>query len=158
MLLKAFTIILGLFEDLTLSEDQVKQTGRCRTTPEMINFQTIIDVFQSFNWTDRNFNDGGFFSTRQKSSLAYKLASGTINNAGVTRANILDFSAQAIEAFSDPRVLAISKYNSFEIEELAKSPKCIIEVFDISHEASRDSPANAKLKETLLNMLRESKS
>lgn len=133
-------IVLGLFEDLTLTPEQSKETGRHRTTPEMINFESLIKVYNSFKWGERvfSFEDGGFLSTREKTSLARTYTYSVISNAASTRANYLGFVDLYLSRYSDPKILEISRYNNIRASALSDSPKVLFIVYDISHEATRD--------------------
>lgn len=133
-------LIIGLFEDLTLTEKQSEQTGRHRTTPEMINFETLIRVYNNFKWSERgsSFEDGGFLTTRKKDSLACSYTYSVISNAAVTRANYLGFVDLYLSRYSDPKILEISHYNNFNSELLSNSPKVLFLVYDITHEATRE--------------------
>lgn len=131
---------LGLFEDLTLTDEQVQKTGRQRTTPEMINFETLIKVYNSFKWSDRgySFDDGGFLSTRRKNSLARTYTYSIISNASNTRANYLGFVDLYLARYSDPKILEISRYNNLKASALSESPKVLFLVYDITNEATRE--------------------
>lgn len=133
-------IMLGLFEDLTLSVKQSKKVGRQRTTPEMINFETLIKVYNSFRWSDRgnSFDDGGFLSTRDKNSLARTYTYSIVANAASTRANYMGFVDLYLARYSDPKILEISRYNNMDASALSVSPKVLFLVYDITHEAARD--------------------
>lgn len=133
-------IVLGLMEDLTLSEAESRRTGRIRTTPEMIGFETIIKIYNSFHWESRGstFDDGGFFTTRDKLSLACSYAYSVIHNADITRANYLGFVDLYLSRYSDPKILEISRYHTLEAEDFMKRSRVLFLVFDVSHEANRD--------------------
>ncbi len=148
--------IIGFYEDLCLTEEQAERTGRQKTTPEMINFESFIKVYNSFNWNERgcSFEDGGFISTRRKDSPAYTYTYSIINNAGTTRANYLGFLDLYLARYSDPKILEISRYNNFNAELLSNSPKVLFLVYDITHEAMRDyvNICSAKLISDLLEI------
>lgn len=133
-------LVLGLFEDLTLTDEQVKRTGRQRTTPEMINFETLLEIYHHFKWSERtsSFDDGGFLSTRRRNSLARELTYSVTNNAGTTRANYLGFVDLYLGRYTDPKILEMSRFNSINAMDLIDSPKVLLFAYDITHEASRD--------------------
>lgn len=133
-------ILCGLLEDLNLTPQQSEKTGRQKTTPDMINFSTMIKVYNSFKWSERgsSFEDGGFISTRKKDSLAYTYMYSVCNNAGNTRANYLGFVDLYLSRYSDPKILEISRYNNLNAKTLSDSPKVLFLVYDITHEGIRD--------------------
>ncbi len=133
-------IVIGLFEDLTLTKEEERKTKRCRTTPEIINFSTVYQIFHSFSWGKRyrNFEDGGFLTNRESSSLAFQYSNAVINNAENTRANYLQFVDNYLKEINDPRIKAISAFNDFNVEELGKKPQILFIIYDISDVCLRE--------------------
>lgn len=132
-------VCLGLMEDLTLSDKESKRTGRVRTTPEMVNFETLRKVYDSFKWSGRaSLQDGGFLSTRRKSSLAYTYTYSVINNADTTRSNYLGFVDLYLSRYSDPKILEISQHNTLKASTLAGKPHVLLLLYDVANEGNRD--------------------
>ncbi len=134
-------LVLALLEDLTLSEKESQRTGRMRTTPAMVNFETLRKVYGSFKWSagrGSSFDDGGFLSTRRKSSLAYTYTYSVVNNADSTRSNYMGFVDLYLSRYSDPKTLAISQHNTLKAERLVKKPHVLLLIYDVAHEGNRD--------------------
>lgn len=133
-------VCLGLMEDLTISDKESKRTGRTRTTPEMVSFETLRKVYDSFKWSGRGISlqDGGFLSTRRKSSLAYTYTYSVINNADTTRSNYLGFVDLYLSRYSDPKILEISRHNTLQASTLAGKPHVLLLIYDVANEGNRD--------------------
>lgn len=132
-----FAIIMGLFEDLTLTPDEEKRTGRSRTYPEQITFTTVSRIFYSFTW-DRRLEDHGFLSSRRPESRAYQNSKSIINNAPNTRANYMQFVENYLRPLTEPKIRIMSEDNTFDIESMAKSPKVLFLIYDLSDVTVRE--------------------
>lgn len=80
-----YGITLGLFEDMLLTREQEERTGRRRVLPEQINFETVSQIFYRFEYGDE-FEDFGFFSSRDKDDSVWRYVRGIINDHPKTRA------------------------------------------------------------------------
>lgn len=81
-----YGITYGLFEDMFLTKGDEARTGRRRVLPEQINFKTVSEIFSRFQIMDGDFEDYGFFSSRDKHSDVLRFVNGVMNNAPNTRA------------------------------------------------------------------------
>lgn len=124
-------IIMGLIEDLTLSDAEAKRTKRERTYPEQVNFDTVSRIFYSFSW-DRSMCDNGFLTSRSRDSLAYRHSKSVLNNAPNTRANYLQFVENYLRLFAEPKIRQMSDDDTFDMESLAKTPKVLFVIYDLS--------------------------
>lgn len=138
-----FAEIIAAFEDLTLTPEQEKSTGRKRTTPEEINLYNIRQIFHKFKWeksygSNNGFDDGGFFTSRDDNSLAKKTVQAIICDAASTRANDMGFVDQHLNLYADPKIEKISMFNDWDITELAKKPMAVYIIYDLSDVAVRE--------------------
>ena len=132
-----FSMVLGLFEDLTLTAIQEKKFKRPKTKPHQINFETVAKIFNSFSW-ERRFDDHGFLSKRDPSSGAFKFSKSIRDNAQTTRANYMGFVQKYLIQVSDPKIVEMSKTNTFDIISMANTPKVLFVIYDQSDVAVRD--------------------
>lgn len=137
-----YAIVLGLYEDLTISPKMVKKTKRKKVLPEQINWTSVLKIFYSFSWGDsyrQSFMDGGYFESRDhKSSMAYAYAKSTIHNAKNTLANYMGFVDLFLRNVSDPKIQRISMYNNFDLKMLGEKPMVLFLVYDISDTVVRE--------------------
>lgn len=126
-----FAIIMGLFEDLTLTPEEEKRTKRSRTYPEQITFTTVSRIFYSFDW-DRKLDDNGFLSARNPESRAYQNSKSIINNAPNTRANYMQFVENYLRPLTEPKIRIMCEDDTFDIESMAKTPKVLFLIYDLS--------------------------
>lgn len=118
-LLKAF--LWAMLED--------SDPAKCENpiTEETFSFNTIWTVINSFNDSDgHNYEDNGYFTSRDKDSRALSLAKNTlIENARGTRTSILSVFFTKLAVFKETAIKLISSCNSFEMSELIDGPIAI---------------------------------
>ena len=131
-------IYYGLFEDLDLVTRKSSQMKRKRIEPEEINFATVEKIFHSITYERFNVNDNGFFSEREKTSLAYTTSYSILHNADTTRANYFGFADLFVKMYSDAKIQEISKYNTVKAEDYAMSPKVLFAIYNIADEKVRE--------------------
>ena len=132
-----FAMVLGLFEDLTLTPAQEKKHKRKKSLPNQINFDTVARIFNSFSW-DRCFSDHGFLSKRDPDSPAYKFSKVVRDNASNTRANYMGFVQKFLTLYSDPKIIEMSKAHTFDIASMGETPKVLFVIYDQSDVVIRD--------------------
>lgn len=132
-----YGITYGLFEDMFLTRQQEKATGRKRVLPEQINFKTISEIFSRFQIIDSDFEDHGFFSSRDKKSDVLRFVSGIINNAPNTRASYLQLVHEYLNGYSYPDVRALTIADNFDITTMGDKPQVIFLTYDITEEKMR---------------------
>ncbi len=129
-----FAIILGMFEDLELTESQEKKIKRKKVRPEQINWASVIAIYQSFTWNEgyrKSVDDHGYFTSRdKKNSLAYLQAKSILNNASNTAANYMGFVELLLSSVIDPKIQQISLFNDFDILSLGETPKVLFVTID----------------------------
>ena len=133
-----FGMIMALFEDLTLTEEEAKKTRRIKTIPEQINISNLSKIFYSFEWHGRSFVDHGFLSKRDKKSLSYQNTKSVIDNAQTTRANYMQFVENYLKQYNSPKIQQISAGNTLDIESLTEKPKVLFLIYDLSDVGMRE--------------------
>lgn len=116
-LLKAF--LWAMLEDSDREENPV--------TEDTFSFSTILSFLNNIHaGKGITFNDGGYFTERDKNSRSYKLAKNTvIENGDVTSSCILAVFNTGIAMFRDCAMRLITSCNSFEMSELADGPTAV---------------------------------
>lgn len=134
-------IAIGLLYDLTISDSEVDKTKRKRTTLDDITFAKMREVFESFDmggYNGTSFNDHGFFSTRKKTSNAYKYSRVALQNAGTTRLNYTGFAADFLNRYADPKIKMLLSNDNFDFSSLAKKPGVLYIMVDFSDDKMRE--------------------
>ena len=131
-----YGILVGLLEDMFLNREQEAKTGRRRVLPEQINFETVNEVFSRFEYGEE-FNDRGFFETRDRDDLALRHVRGIINDARNTRACYLQLVESYLNGYSYPDICALTIADTFDIASLADTPQVLFLTYDITDERMR---------------------
>ncbi len=133
-----FGMIVGLFEDLTLTKEQERATGRKRVLPEQINFGSIARIFRKFSYDNSGFYDCGFFSTRDHSSRTHSYVRGVTQNAPNTRACYLQFVEKYLNDYTFPDVRNLTLTDNLDTETLAATPQVLFLSYDLSDKYMRN--------------------
>ncbi len=96
-------------------------------TEDTYSFNTILTVIATFKDDEGiYYNDGGYFTNRDKDSRAYSLAKNTlIENGRPTRKCIMGAFVTKLSVFNEVAMRLITSCNSFEIAEIAEGPVAI---------------------------------
>lgn len=110
---------------IALLEDSTKVTNSI--TEETFSFNTMLEIFSNISaGENRRFKDNGFFTKRDPSSRAYKIAKAVlIDNADSTAACILSAFNSKLAVFKDVAPRIITSANSFEMTELVDGPTAV---------------------------------
>lgn len=127
-----YGITVGLFEDMLLTKEDEKKTGRRRILPEQINFEAISEVFYHFENRSSEFDDFGFFESREASSLTWRYVRGIMHDAPNTRACYLQLVESYLNGYSYPDVRNLTVCDNFDISALGDKPHVIFLTYDIS--------------------------
>lgn len=116
-LLKAF--IWAMLEDSDKKDNPI--------TEDTFSFSTILTVLDTIHsGKGVFFDDGGYFTQRDKSSRAYGIAKNIIiENGDVTRACILAVFNTGMSVFRDCAVRITASCNSFEMSDLTAGPTAV---------------------------------
>lgn len=131
-----YGITLGLFEDMSLTQEDEQRTGRRRVLPEQINFEALSEVYSRFE-CGSSFNDMGFFETRSKDSLVWRYVRGIINDAPNTRACYLQLVESYLSDYTYPDIRYLTICDNFKVETLAEKPQVIFLTYDLSDKRMR---------------------
>lgn len=137
-------IVIGLYEDLSLTKTEARKTKRRKAEPEEITWENVSRIFHSFSWNEGGYRgsglkDGGFFLSRDKeTSVAYSLAQSVIFNATSTMANYFGFSEMYLRTVTDPKILKVSSGNNYDILSMGKRPQVLFLVYDLSDISIRE--------------------
>ena len=126
-----YGITLGLFEDMLLTKEQESKTGRRRVLPEQINFETISEVFYHFEYSGE-FDDHGFFTSRDKNDPVWRYVRGIINDAPNTRACYIQLIESYLNDYSYPDIRRLTITDNFDVKTLGDKPQVIFLTFDIT--------------------------
>ncbi|MBD5584978.1 MAG: type IV secretory system conjugative DNA transfer family protein [Clostridia bacterium] len=126
-----YGITLALFDDMFLTKAGEVSTKRKRILPEQINFEAISEVYSRFEYGS-DFNDHGFFSSRDKNALCQRYVRGIINDAPNTRACYLQLVENYLSDFSYPDVRNLTVTDNFDVVSLSEKPQVIFLTYDIS--------------------------
>lgn len=132
-----YGITVGLFEDMLLNKEEEKKTGRRRILPDQINFESISEVFYHFENRNSEFNDYGFFESRDASSLTWRYVRGIMHDAPNTRACYLQLVESYLNGYSYPDVRNLTICDNFDVSRLGDKPYVIFLTYDISDERMR---------------------
>lgn len=132
-----YGIALGLFEDMFLTPEQERATGRKKVLPGQINFEALSDIFSCFEYGRDSFDDCGFFRTREKSSPVLRYVRGIIDDAPTTRACYLQIVDQYLSDYSYPDIQTLTTADNFDPSALGDSPGVIFLTYDLSDKRMR---------------------
>lgn len=105
-------------------EDSSPKNHSNPITEDTFSFNTILTIIADFNEDNCEY-DNGYFNNRDKSSRAYALAKGTIDNAPNTRKCIISSLMSKLAVFNEVAMRLITSCNSFEVTEIADGPTAI---------------------------------
>lgn len=131
-----YGITLGLFEDMLLTREQEQKTGRRRILPEQINFETVSEIFYRFDYGEE-FEDYGFFSTRDKNDHVWRYVRGIINDHPKTRACYIQLIESYLSDYSYPDVRHLTITDNFDIKTLSEKPQVVFLTYDMTDERMR---------------------
>ncbi len=131
-----YGITYALFKDMLLTREQEKKTGRKRVLPEQINFETISEVFFRFDYAD-DFEDYGFFSSRDKDDSVWRYVRGIINDHPKTRACYIQLIESYLGNYSYPDVRHLTLTDNFDVKTLGDKPQVIFLTYDMTDERMR---------------------
>lgn len=131
-----YGITYGLFEDMLLNREQEEKTGRLRVLPEQINFETISEIFYHFDYAG-DFNDHGFFSSRDKNDTVWRYVRGIINDHPNTRACYIQLIESYLNDYSYPDIRRLTITDNFDVKTLGDSPQVIFLTYDMTDERMR---------------------
>ncbi len=131
-----YGITLGLFKDMLLTREQEARTGRRRVLPEQINFETISQIFYRFEYGDE-FEDFGFFSSRDKDDSVWRYVRGIINDHPKTRACYIQLIESYLSNYSYPDVRHLTIADNFDVKTLGDKPQVIFLTYDMTDERMR---------------------
>lgn len=96
-------------------------------TEETFSFNTMLEIVNTFNdGTSSRYNDGGYFTDRDESSMALKLMKhNVIENADTTRKCIMSTFNSKMSVFKEVAIRTITSCNTFEFDDLLKRPTAI---------------------------------
>lgn len=132
-----FGMLVGLFEDMMLTKEQEKATGRKRVLPEQINFASLARIFHAFSYDYDGFNDGGFFSSRSISSNTGMHVRGIIQNAPNTRASYMQIIEKYINEYTYPDVRNLTLTDNLDMNTFAEKPQVLFLSYDLSDKRMR---------------------
>ncbi len=132
-----FGMIVGLFEDLTLTKKEELATGRKRVLPEQVNFASLARIFHSFSYDSGGFGDRGFFSSRSPSSHTGMYVRGIIRNAPNTRACYMQIVEKYINEYTYPDVRNLTLTDNLDMTTFAKTPRILFLSYDLSDKRMR---------------------
>ncbi|MDE7379640.1 MAG: type IV secretory system conjugative DNA transfer family protein [Clostridia bacterium] len=127
-----YGIVAGLFEDMLLNKEDEKKTGRRRILPEQINFETISEIFFRFENRNNEFNDFGFFDSREKDSIVWRYVRGIMHDAPNTRACYLQLVESYLCDYSYPDIRTLTIADNFDVSSLGDRPQVIFLTYDIT--------------------------
>ena len=133
-----FGMIVGLFEDMMLTKEQERITGRRRVLPEQVNFASLARIFHTFDYDSDGLRDGGFFSSRSDSSNTGMHVRGIIQNAPNTRASYLQFVEKYINEYTYPDVRNLTLTDNLDMNTFAERPQILFLTYDLSDKRMRD--------------------
>lgn len=128
-----YGIAYALFEDMLLTKEEEKKTGRRRVLPEQINFEAISETFYHFDYGD-DFDDRGFFSTRDDNDPVWRYVRGIINDSPKTRACYVQLIEGYLNDYSYPNIRHLTITDNFDISTLGDKPQVIFLSYDITDE------------------------
>ncbi len=126
-----YGITVGLFEDMLLTAEEERTTGRKRVLPTQINFEAISEVFLHFDCVG-SFDDYGFFESRSKDSLVWRYVRGIMHDAPNTRACYLQLVEAYLNDYSYPDIRNLSVADNLDISTLGDTPRVIFLTYDIT--------------------------
>lgn len=126
-----YGIAVALFEDMLLTKEQERATGRKRVLPTQINLEAISEVFYSFNYIG-SFNDYRFFTSRSSDSLAWRYVKGIMNDAPHTRACYIQLVEGYLNDYSYPDIRNLTAADNLDIACLGEKPQVIFLTYDIT--------------------------
>ena len=131
-----YGITVALFEDMLLNKEQEAKTGRRRVLPEQINFETISEVFYNFEYSGE-FDDKGFFTSRDKNDLVWRYVRGIMNDAPNTRACYVQLIESYLNNYSYPDIRNLTITDNFDITTMGDKPQIIFLTYDMTDERMR---------------------
>ena len=131
-----YGIALALFEDTLLTREQEEKTGRRRVLPEQINFETISEVFYHFDYSG-DFDDHGFFTSRDKNDLVWRYVRGIMHDAPTTRACYIQLIESYLNDYSYPDIRNLTITDNFDVRTLGDKPQVIFLTYDMTDERMR---------------------
>lgn len=118
---------------MLLTKEQERKTGRRRVLPEQINFEAISETFYHFDYGD-DFDDRGFFSTRDDNDPVWRYVRGIINDSPKTRACYVQLIEGYLNDYSYPNIRHLTITDNFDISTLGDKPQVIFLSYDITDE------------------------
>ena len=131
-----YGMTVALFEDMFLTREDERRTGRKRVLPEQINFEALSEVFVRFE-CGSEFNDKGFFESRSNDSLVWRYVRGIINDAPNTRACYIQLVESYLADYTYPDIRSLTICDNFKVETLAEKPQVIFLTYDLSDKRMR---------------------
>lgn len=120
-----------------LEDSRSKNGNRPKITESTFSISTLLSIMDSMVDSDGpRYNDGGYFSSRDKNSRAYMLAKNCIlENAHNTRKCVVSTFNSKISIYKSSAIRIITSCNSFEMEELTDESHPIAVFIDYRDEA-----------------------
>lgn len=108
-------------------EDSDPPKDRTHITEDTYSFSTMLSILAQFSDDNgSHYNDGGYFTKRDRSSRALALIKNTIiENAPNTRKCVVSTFNAKIAVFRECAVRLITSCNSFEMESLIEKPTAL---------------------------------
>ena len=129
-LLKAY--LWAMLEDSR--PELIKDSGRTLITEDTYSFATIITLMGMLNKSSDDF-DGGYFSSRPKTSRAYQIEKTTIpDHAQTTRQCITSTFSSKISVFRESAMRLVTSCNSFNLQEVLTGDKPVAIFIDYRDE------------------------
>lgn len=112
-LFKAF--LYAMLEDAESKKNSI--------TEETFSLDTMFEIISTFSDNNDNGFDGGYFSSRDKNSKAYRLSKPIVMDVGGnTRGSYMTVWQTKFSGFMELVTRRITSCNSFEIDELGEAP------------------------------------
>ena len=120
-----------------LEDSRGKVGKRPKITESTFSISTLLSIMDSMVDSDGStYNDGGYFSSRDKNSRAYLFAKNCIlENGHVTRKCVVSTFNAKISIYKSSAIRLITSCNSFEMEELTDEKHPIAVFIDYRDEA-----------------------
>ncbi len=131
-----YGIAVGLFEDMFLTRETERRTGRKRVLPSQINFEAISEVFSRFDCAGK-FEDYGFFSRRESDSMVWRYVRGIMHDAPTTRQCYLQLVESYLNDYSYHDIRCLTLADNLDISTLGDSPQVIFLTYDITDKRMR---------------------
>lgn len=133
-----YGMLIGLLEDMLLTKEQEKRTGRKRVIPDQVNFANLSKIFRKFSYDGNGFYDRGFFSTRDQSSKTWDYVNAMINTAPNTRACFMQFVEKYLNEYSFPDIRNLTLIDNLDMTTFTERPQVLFLSYDLSDRRMRD--------------------